>query len=77
MSSKKKSTTTNTPRQLGDDEVVRLKDGPKYFGVGKSRLAEMVAKGIVPKPIHFSERCVGWLGSAIHEYQRSLREKAS
>jgi predicted DNA-binding transcriptional regulator AlpA len=75
MSSKKKPATANAPRQLGDDEVVRLKDGPKFFGVGRSRLAEMIQKGIAPKPIRFSERCVGWFGRTIHEYQQSLKAK--
>jgi predicted DNA-binding transcriptional regulator AlpA len=71
MSKKSKSAQT-PPGALADDQIVRLKDGPKYFGVGKSRLAEMIRKGEVPKPIHFSERCVGWTGRQIHEHQAKL-----
>jgi predicted DNA-binding transcriptional regulator AlpA len=63
--------TTNTT-SLGDDEVVRLKDGPKFFGLGRTKIRELVAAGKIPKPIHFSERCVGWYGRQIHEYQRRV-----
>lgn len=67
-----KQTTTAA---LGDDEIVRLKDGPRYFGMGRTKIREAVEKGTIPKPIHFSERCIGWLGKQIHEYQKGLKAK--
>jgi predicted DNA-binding transcriptional regulator AlpA len=67
-----KKPTLNTPPQLGDDEIVRLKNGPKFFGVGKSTLAAMVKKGQVPKPTHFSERCAGWTMRQIREWQQRI-----
>jgi hypothetical protein len=33
MNSKKSKPSDTPPRRLADDEVVRLKDGPRYFGV--------------------------------------------
>jgi predicted DNA-binding transcriptional regulator AlpA len=59
---------------LGDDEVVRLRDAPKYFGLGRTKIRELIAKGEIPKPIYFSPRCVGWYGHQIHAYQRKVIE---
>jgi predicted DNA-binding transcriptional regulator AlpA len=60
---------------LRDDEIVRLKDGPKYFGVGRTKISENIRAGLIPTPIHFSERCVGWTGKQIHDWQRQIVEK--
>jgi predicted DNA-binding transcriptional regulator AlpA len=62
---------------LADDEIVRLCNAEKYFGVKRSRLREKIESGEVPRPFKISNRAVGWLGSQIHQYQRALREKAS
>jgi predicted DNA-binding transcriptional regulator AlpA len=73
---KAKSKPADTPpAALADDQVVRLAHAPKYFGVGRTKLAEMIQKGAVPKPLRFGPRCVGWLGRTIHDYQEQLKSK--
>jgi predicted DNA-binding transcriptional regulator AlpA len=78
MSTPKKSKSKpEAPHALADDEIVRLCNAPKYFGVKRSRLREKIEKGEIPKPFKISNRAVGWTGEQIHAYQRALREKAS
>jgi predicted DNA-binding transcriptional regulator AlpA len=72
---RKRTKESTVPQRLADDQVVRLKDGPKFFGVGRSKLAEMIQKGAIPKPLRFGPRCVGWLGAQIHQYQNQLMSK--
>jgi predicted DNA-binding transcriptional regulator AlpA len=47
----------------------------RVISASRSRLAEMIKAGVVPKPVRFGQRCVGWLGRTIHDYQRQFEEK--
>jgi predicted DNA-binding transcriptional regulator AlpA len=63
---------------LDPNQIVRWKDGLKYFGYKHSALAEKIKSGELPRPIPLSDtgRACGWLGSQIIEHQRRMREAA-
>jgi predicted DNA-binding transcriptional regulator AlpA len=58
-------------RGLEPDELVRWQDGPRYFGLAKSRLDEAIKKGLIPPPFPVVEggRAKAWTGRQILEHQ--------
>lgn len=66
----KRNKTANN--ELGRNEVVRLRDGRRYFGYGPTTLAEKIKAGEIPEPIKLGNRARGWLGSQIIDWQKQL-----
>jgi predicted DNA-binding transcriptional regulator AlpA len=61
---------------LGPNDVVRKKDGYRYFGLRSTGLDDAIKAGRIPKPTRLSPRCTVWLGSDILEWQRQKLESA-
>jgi prophage regulatory protein len=59
---------------LSPNEIVRLRDGRKYFGYGPTTLTDKIKTGEIPAPIKLGDRARGWLGSQILEWQRQRVE---
>jgi prophage regulatory protein len=58
-------------------KVIRKSELPAYTGLRKTQLEFLVAKGRFPKPIHISDRRVGWLENDIAAWQQELvKERA-
>jgi predicted DNA-binding transcriptional regulator AlpA len=59
---------------LDPDQIVRRAQGPRYFGLKKSQLAEAIKDGKIPAPFPLVEggRATGWLGRQIiaHHHRR-------
>lgn len=56
---------------LGPNQIVRLQDGWKYFGLKQTQIDEKIQGGEIPAPIKLSTsgRGRGWLGSQIIQWQ--------
>jgi predicted DNA-binding transcriptional regulator AlpA len=56
------------------NEIVRLKDGPKYYGLSPTQIDAKIKTGEIPAPIPLSAsgRAKGWLGHQIIDHQRRL-----
>ena len=61
---------------LHPNEIVRWKDAPKYFGLGKTQLDEKIKAGEIDPPIALSAsgRAKGFTGQQIIEHQQRQRE---
>jgi predicted DNA-binding transcriptional regulator AlpA len=59
------------------NEVIRLKDGPTYFGFGPTQIDAKIKTGEIPPPLSLSAsgRARGWLGSQIIEHQAKLQRR--
>jgi predicted DNA-binding transcriptional regulator AlpA len=66
--------TTEPQLGLGPNDVVRKKDGYRFFGLKSTGIDDAIAKGRIPKPVKLSPRCVVWMGSQIIEWQRQKLE---
>jgi hypothetical protein len=56
-------------------EIVRERDGPKYFGYRLTQLKELVNAGEIPAPMLLGpppSRARGWTGEQIIAYHRDL-----
>jgi len=56
---------------LSPNQIVRQKDGHKFFGFGPTTLAAKIANGEIPAPVRLGVRARGWLGSQIIEWQQA------
>jgi predicted DNA-binding transcriptional regulator AlpA len=70
-----KTKTKSVTTALSPHEIVRLRDGRRYFGYGPTTLAEKIKLGEIPKPVRLGDRARGWLGSQIINWQKQLIEK--
>ncbi len=63
--------------EIHPNQIVRLKDGPRYFGLSENRIYEKIKAGEIPAPMSLSAtgRARGWLGSQILEYQARLQRR--
>jgi predicted DNA-binding transcriptional regulator AlpA len=61
---------------LHPDQLVRQKDGGKYFGLGHTRLDEAIKAGLIPRPFSVlpGGRAKGWTGRQIIEHHRKRQE---
>ncbi len=66
------------PGHLDPHQIVRRKDGPKYFGYKHAALEEKIRSGDIPMPITLSEkgRATGWTGQQIIDHQTKMLESA-
>ena len=64
---------------LDPDEIVRWKNGPKYFGLRPSQLNENIKKGLIPPPFPLVEggRGKGWTGRMIQDHHQSRQATAT
>src|SRR5206468_2628638 len=64
---------------LSPNQLVRLRDGEKYFGYKPTQRDKKIKQGLIPRPMRFSPggRAVGWTGAQIIEHHRQLRELAA
>ena len=65
--------------ELHPNEIVRFKDGHKFFGLRHSALSEKIKSGEIPTPMDLSGngRAMGWTGAQIIEHQRRRLEAAA
>ena len=61
-----------TVPELLPNQIVRKKDGWKYFGYRSTTLDDKIADGTIPKPIKLGARACGWFGSQILSWQEQL-----
>jgi predicted DNA-binding transcriptional regulator AlpA len=61
-------------RPLSPNEIVRLHDGARWFGVKRTQLQEKIKSGEIPKPAKLSRtgRATGWTGAQIIAHQRAI-----
>lgn len=50
------------------DSFLRQSQVSKVTSLGKSTLYSLMARGLFPRPIHLSERCVAWPASSVFEW---------
>jgi hypothetical protein len=64
---------------LHPDEIIRWKDGPKYFGQRRSQLNENIRKGLIPAPFTLVEggRGKGWTGQMILDHHQRRQAAAT
>ena len=57
--------------QLDPNQIVRVREGRKYFGYGHSQIDEKIKSGEVPAPFPLSDsgRAMGWTGRQIIQWQ--------
>jgi predicted DNA-binding transcriptional regulator AlpA len=58
--------------KLSPNQIIRKRDGEKYFGYRHTQLDEKIKSGAIPEPIKLGPRARGWLGSQILEWQARL-----
>jgi predicted DNA-binding transcriptional regulator AlpA len=58
--------------KLDPDAIIPREEGPKYFGLKRSRLDEGIKSGVIPRPFPLTEggRKTGWLGQQIIDHHR-------
>jgi predicted DNA-binding transcriptional regulator AlpA len=63
--------------ELDPNQIVRMSEGPKYFGYKHTQLPEKIKSGEIPAPFLLSDtgRAKGWTGRQIIEHQRRLLAK--
>jgi hypothetical protein len=60
---------------LSPDEIVRVVDAPRYFGVRATNLRMYIKLGQIPAPLVLVGHAKGWRGQTILEWQRKRSEK--
>jgi predicted DNA-binding transcriptional regulator AlpA len=63
--------------ELGPNEILRKRDGHKYFGYKHTTLDDMIKAGEIPAPIKLGARARGWTGAQIIEWQARLIKNAA
>jgi predicted DNA-binding transcriptional regulator AlpA len=63
--------------ELDPYQIVRLREGRKYFGYGPTQIDEKIKSGEIPAPIALSDtgRAKGWTGRQIIDHHRRRLEK--
>jgi predicted DNA-binding transcriptional regulator AlpA len=61
-------------RELEPNQIIRMGDGPRYFGYKSSQLDLKIKSGEVPAPIFLGDtgRARGWTGQQILDHQQRL-----
>ena len=65
--------------ELDPNEIYRIKDGPRIFGVKATQLTKKIKAGEIPPPIKFfpTGRAGGWTGHMVNEHRRRIAVLAS
>jgi hypothetical protein len=68
--------SASTFAELLPNEIVRLFDGPKYFGLKPTALNDAISKGLIPRPMALTVggRAKGWTGAQVIAHQTRLFE---
>jgi prophage regulatory protein len=53
------------------ERIIRKKELPKFTGLQRTAIDDLIRVGSFPKPIPLGERSVGWLESEVLEWQAS------
>jgi predicted DNA-binding transcriptional regulator AlpA len=63
--------------EIHPNQIIRRKDGPKFFGLSENQIDTKIRLGEIPKPMALSAtgRARGWLGSVVLEYQAQLQRR--
>jgi predicted DNA-binding transcriptional regulator AlpA len=62
---------------IGPEEIIRKKDLPKYLGIGKTAIDEMIKEGRLREGVCINDgRAVGWFASWVVECQQKLKDEA-
>jgi hypothetical protein len=61
------------------DEVIRWREGPRFFGLKKSQLSDAVNRGLIPAPFSLVEGgwAKGWTRRQIAEHHASRQAASS
>jgi predicted DNA-binding transcriptional regulator AlpA len=61
--------------EIDPHEIIRRKDGQKYFGFSDNMIDTKIKTGEIPAPMALSAngRAKGWLGSQIIEHHARIR----
>lgn len=72
-----KTPDADTTNRIHPDHIYRKHQGPKIFGVGKTKLDEQIKSREIEPPMSLSDggRAKGWLGSVIIEHQQKRLAK--
>lgn len=64
---------------LEPNEIVRVCDGPRVWGLSHSQIEEKVKLGEIPRPKRFfpTGKASGWTGHVINEHRRKLAALAA
>lgn len=62
---------------LSPDEIVRMCDAPRYFGVRATNLRMFIKLGEIPEPLILVGQAKGWRGSTILEWQAARKQAQS
>jgi prophage regulatory protein len=52
------------------NRIIRKKELPKFTGLRRSTIDDLIKVGSFPKPIPLGKRSVGWLESELLDWQR-------
>jgi prophage regulatory protein len=53
------------------NRIIRKKDLPKFTGLQRTTIDDLIRIGSFPKPIPLGKRSVGWLESELLDWQRA------
>jgi prophage regulatory protein len=53
------------------NRIVRKKELPKFTGLQRTTIDDLIRAGSFPKPIPLAKRSVGWLESELLDWQRA------
>jgi predicted DNA-binding transcriptional regulator AlpA len=61
-------------RPLHPNEIIRLHDAPRWFGVKRTQIQERIKRGEIPAPTKLNRngRATGWTGAQIIAHQRAI-----
>jgi hypothetical protein len=62
--------------ELHPNQIVRFRDGPKFFGLKHTQLQEAIDRGEIEEPFALTDsgRAKGWTGAQILEHHRKRIE---
>ena len=68
--------TIHPPSRSGDIQIIRHADVRQKLSVSEAKLFDMIAKGLIPKPILLvpGGRSVGWLESDVDKWILERKE---
>jgi prophage regulatory protein len=61
------------------EEILRRADLPRYTGLQRTQIDDLIKHGKFPRPVRLSERRIGWLAREVAAWQASriaARDKA-
>jgi prophage regulatory protein len=53
------------------EEILRRADLPRYTGLQRTQVDDLIKQGKFPRPVRLSERRIGWLAREVAAWQAS------